>query len=226
MKTKPILGLISALIIAALGVGVYVIYGLSGNQSVQIASQAVSLSEPSEASCKFSAERGKLLDEAAVGELAAFRAVEEPLDMTFIEFNDKGGSKKTLADWNGTYVLFNLWATWCPPCREEMPFFEELQATKSSDKFQVIPVSIDLGTPEKPKAFYEEIGLKALPFFQDPSMEAFQQLRKKGVALGMPTTLLIDTNGCALGVLNGPAHWSSPDAINLIDAALSLEELS
>ncbi|MEM7068423.1 MAG: TlpA disulfide reductase family protein [Pseudomonadota bacterium] len=220
MNTKPVLLIVGALV--ALGLGVYVMFGGSGNLAQKFAGNALA---DSAASCELSAARGKELDVAAIGAVAAFRAIDEPLDVSYISFVDIQGEPKTLADWKGKTVLFNLWATWCPPCREEMPWFEELQVKKGGDQFQVLPVSIDLGDAAKPRQFYEETGLKELPFMHDSSMEAFHSLKKKAVALGMPTTLLVDTNGCALGVLNGPAHWNSPDAERLIDAAIGLPEL-
>ena len=215
MKTKPTFLTLVALV--AVGLGIYVMLDGSGNTGVAIAS-----AETREESCKLSVERGKSIDSAATGDVAAYRAVDEPLDMTTITFKDVDGNEKTLADWDGRFVLFNLWATWCPPCREEMPFLEELETKRGGEKFQVVPVSVDQGTSDKPREFMDSINVKAMPFLQDNTMEAFHSLRKKGVALGMPTTLLVDTNGCALGVLNGPAHWASPDAIRLIDAALEL----
>ncbi len=209
--------MIGVAVLGLLGVGVYVILATYGNQS-----DRQTAAETQQPSCELAVEKGKTLDQAAVGELAAFRGIEEPLDMSFITFKDSDGVNKTLEDWKGKVVLFNLWATWCPPCREEMPYFEELQKTRAGNRFDVVAVSIDLGSAEKPKAFYEQVGLTALPFYQDSTMEAFQQLREKGVALGMPTTLIVDENSCALGVLNGPAHWASDDALTLIDAALAL----
>jgi len=222
MNAKPIFLVVAGLITVA--VGVYVMLNTSGNTPSEVvlgqADNAVG------ANCALSQERGKSLDSSAVGQVAAFRPLDEPLDLTEINFKDENGNAKTLADWNNQFVLFNLWATWCPPCREEMPWFEELQVKKGGDDFQVVPVSIDLGDPAKPRQFYEETGLEALPFLHDSTMEAFQSLKKKAVALGMPTTLLVDTNGCGLGVLNGPAHWASQDAINLIDATIALAEIN
>lgn len=220
MKTKSIIfTLIAAVVVAS---GLYAILGQSGNtDEVNVAG------DTREASCQLSVERGKTLDPVATGDLAAFRAVNDPLDVVEVmTFKDVDGKEKSLADWSGKYVLLNLWATWCPPCREEMPWLEELEVTKGGDKFQVVPVSIDQGDKDKPLDFLNSIDIKAMPFMHDPTMNAFHNLRKKGVALGMPTTLLVDTNGCALGVLNGPAHWASDDAKRLIDAALGLESLS
>jgi len=223
MKTKPIILLLIAA--AVLGSGLYAILGGSGNTSTSVATaQTGELTR--EQSCALSVERGKKLAEIATGDLAAFRGVEDPLDMiTAISFKDGDGKAKTLADWQGRTVLLNLWATWCPPCREEMPWLEELEVTRGSEKFQVVPVSIDQGDKSKPLDFLNSIDIKAMPFMHDETMNAFHNLRKKGVALGMPTTLLVDTNGCALGVLNGPAHWASDDAKALIDAAVGLDKV-
>ena len=219
MKTKPILLTLVAAVV--LGSGLYAILGSSGNTSVDVATASGELTR--EQSCALSVERGKSIDAAATGDVAAYRAVEDPLDMTtLIGFKDKDGNEKTLADWSGRVVLLNLWATWCPPCREKMPWLEEFEVTKGGEDFQVVPVSIDQGTQDKPLEFMNSINVKAMPFMQDNTMNAFHNLRKKGVALGMPTTLLVDTNGCALGVLNGPAHWASDDAKRFIDAALGL----
>ena len=221
MNTKPVCILLATLL--ALGLGVYVILGGSGNTEQVIAGDA---NTSGVAACELSVKRGKSLDEVAIGAVAAFRPIDLPLDMSYISFSDESGNARTLAEWRGQTVLFNLWATWCPPCRAEMPWFEELQVKKGSEKFQVLPVSIDLGDVSKPRKFYQEAGLTKLPFMHDNTMEAFQSLKRKAVALGMPTTLLVDVNGCALGVLNGPAHWNSPDAERLIDAAVALPELS
>jgi len=217
MKIKSIL--ITLITAFAIGLGAYSLYGITSEGNIAQAS-----AENREEACALSHERGKTLDPKAVGDVAAFRALNEPLDLTYIKFNDIDGNPKSLADWKGQYVLFNLWATWCPPCRAEMALFNNLQKNKGSDEFSVVPVSID-HVDENPRDFYEFMKLDQLPFLQDSTMQAFHSLRKKGVALGMPTTVLIDTNGCGLGVLVGPAHWDSPDAVNLIDATLALEKL-
>ena len=208
MKLKPLL--VFSALAAIIFVGVYVMFKGSGNQHAS-------------ASCGKAAEQSVVLAEIATGELAAFRALDTPLDMSQIAFKDRDGNQTTLGAWKGKTVLFNLWATWCPPCREEMPYFETLQTDFGGDKFQVIPVSIDTGEMDGLLEFYEETGLKALPLFQDETMEAFQGLRRQAVALGMPTTLLVDENSCGLGVLNGEAKWASKDGVRLIKAAIDLE---
>ena len=217
MNTKPILLVVAGL--AALGLGVYVMFGGYGNSNT---AQIAYSSGSDTSSCAAAVEMGERLDPFATGEVAGFRPVDDPLDLSIISFLDGDGNAKSLADWKGKLVLFNLWATWCPPCREEMPWFEELQQAKGGSAFQVVPVSIDLGDPAKPKKFYEAKGLEDLPFLHDNTMEAFQILKKKAVALGMPTTLLVDENTCAIGVLNGPARWAGPDAFNFVDKAIAI----
>lgn len=214
MRVNPVLLFLVAIV--ATGLGIYVIYGGAGNDPVVTATNTGGAE-----SCAGSVARGQKLDPVATGDVAAFRAVDEPLNVSFLSFRDADGNSRTLADWKGRTVLFNLWATWCVPCREEMPALDALEKEKGSEKFQVVPVSIDLNSDEKPKAFYSETGLATLPFFHDGSMVVFQQLKERGMAFGMPTSLLVDFNGCVLGVLGGPADWASDDAFRLIDAAIT-----
>ena len=117
-------------------------------------------------------------------------------------------------------MLLNLWATWCVPCRKEMPALDALQAKLGGDKFEVVAVNIDTRNLDKPKAWLQEVGIKQLGYYADPSAKVFQDLKAAGKAFGMPTTLLIDPQGCELGVLAGPAEWASEDAVKLIEAAL------
>ena len=139
--------------------------------------------------------------------------------MASFAFNNDAGQAKTLADRSGKTVLFNLWATWCAPCRAEMPALDALQKELGSDTFEVVPVSVDLGEPTKPKKFYNDIGLKSVGFFHDSELATLNTLKKNGLAFGLPATLLIDGKGCVLGTLNGPAEWAGDDAKGLIIAA-------
>ena len=134
-------------------------------------------------------------------------------------FKDADGKPRTLADFKGRTVLLNLWATWCVPCRKEMPSLDALQAKLGGEDFQVVAVNVDTRNLDKPKACLQEVGVSRLGYFADPSMKIFQDLKAAGKAFGMPTTLLIDRNGCELGTLAGPAEWASDDAIRLIEAA-------
>jgi len=147
--------------------------------------------------------------------------LEEPRMLDGISFLDGNGNSKTLEDFTGKTILMNIWATWCAPCREEMPAFDALQKEFAGDDFAVVAVSVDKGESDKPKAFYEEVGIKNLPFYHDGTMNAFNTIRKENLALGLPVTLLIDENSCVLGSLNGPAEWAGEDARRLIGTALS-----
>lgn len=199
---KGVMAALVVAIVAAVGVGLYTQQGPGGNVAV----------------------RDGALDERVrpqiVGEVAAFRLLDEAVDLSALSFADKDGATVSLADMKGRTVLLNLWATWCAPCREEMPDLEELQTELGGERFAVVPVSIDAGEPAKPLEFYRETGLSTLPFFHDGTLKTFTTLKKAGLAFGMPTTVLVDREGFARGVLNGPAKWSSSDAVALIEEAI------
>jgi len=137
-----------------------------------------------------------------------------------LTFKDAVGADKTLADWRGRTVLLNLWATWCVPCRKEMPALDALQAKLGGPDFEVVTINIDTRDPDKPKAWLNEVGIQKLNYYADSNAKVFQDLKAVGKAFGMPTTLLVDPNGCELAALAGPAEWASDDAVKLVTAAL------
>lgn len=136
----------------------------------------------------------------------AFTFHEQPEPVPELQFVDGAGRAMTLADFKGKTVLLNLWATWCVPCREEMPSLDRLQANLGSPEFEVVPLSIDSGGLAVAKAFYQELGLTTLAVYADESGKAAQQLS----AVGIPTTLLINREGQEVGRLVGPAEWDAP----------------
>jgi len=162
----------------------------------------------------------KRLAPLARGELAAFRAADPPAKLDQLDFKAPDGTDVSLASFAGKTVLLNLWATWCAPCRSEMPALDRLQTAKGSDRFQVVAVNVDLHNPERARAFLDETGVKNLAFYSDPTSAIFAKLKKNGLAFGLPTTVLIDGKGCRLGVIEGPAAWDSADAGALIAAAV------
>jgi thiol-disulfide isomerase/thioredoxin len=125
-----------------------------------------------------------------------------------------------MEDWRGRTVLLNLWATWCVPCRKEMPSLDALEGKLGGPTFDVIAVNIDTRNLEKPKAWLNEVGVTRLSYYSDSNAKIFQDLRAVGRAFGMPTTMLIDPEGCELGTIAGPAEWASDDALKLIQAAI------
>jgi len=154
------------------------------------------------------------------GEVAAVSTGEAPRGLPELAFKDASGATKTLADWHGRAVLFNLWATWCVPCRKEMPALDALQTRLGGERFDVVAVNIDTRDPQKPKAWLKDVGINRLTYYADPSAKVFQDLKLADRAFGMPTTLLIDANGCEVGTLAGPAEWASDDAVKLIGALI------
>ena len=124
-------------------------------------------------------------------------------------FHDAAGQPKSLADWHGRTVLLNLWATWCVPCRKEMPALDALQQKLGAPDFEVVAVNIDTRDFDKPRAWLHDIGIGHLAYYSDANAKVFQDLKSVGKAIGMPTTLLVDPNGCEIASLAGPAEWAS-----------------
>jgi thiol-disulfide isomerase/thioredoxin len=187
--------------------GVYGIGRLTGNAAV-------------DAACQPAVETARHMAPLAHGEVAAVAVATAPKLLPALTFDDAAGATKTLADWRGRTVLLNLWATWCVPCRKEMPALDALQAKLGGPGFEVVSVNIDTRNPENAKAWLKELGVNKLAYYADNTAKVFQDLKAIGKAFGMPTTLIVDPNGCELATLAGPAEWASNDAVRLVAAAL------
>lgn len=153
----------------------------------------------------------------ATGAMAEFKPAAPAKPVAEIAFEDKAGTPIGLDAFKGRVVLLNLWATWCAPCREEMPSLDRLQAALGSAEFEVVALSLDRAGRDKAKAFLDQIGIGHLAFYIDPTMKAGRALG----ATGMPTTILIGRDGRELGRLVGPAEWDAKEAQALIRAALA-----
>lgn len=129
-----------------------------------------------------------------------------------ISFTDGAGQPKTLASFSGKVVLLNIWATWCAPCRKEMPTLDRLQEKLGGPDFEVVALSMDRAGPDIVKKFYAETGVTHLALNIDSSAKAMFTLG----AVGLPMTLLIDREGKEIGRLIGPAEWDSPDMVEFI----------
>jgi thiol-disulfide isomerase/thioredoxin len=203
-------------VVAATGASLYA-FGGAGNSFVS----ALLGQRPSAAvECADARARAPSLAPLARGEVAAVQMTERPRPATPLSFQNAKGETVTLADFKGRAVLLNLWATWCVPCRQEMPALDKLQGELGGPDFEVVAVNIDTRNPDKPKAFLKEIKVERLGYYTDAKAKIFQDLKVAGRAFGMPTTLLIDRNGCELAYLAGPAEWAGADAIALVKAAI------
>jgi thiol-disulfide isomerase/thioredoxin len=156
----------------------------------------------------------------ARGEVAAVQVAKTPKPLPNLSFLGPEGQAMTLADLRGKTVLLNLWATWCVPCRKEMPALDTVQSKLGGPDFQVVAINIDTRNLDKPRAWLAETGIKTLAYYADPAAKVFQELKTVGKAFGMPTTLVIDPRGCELATIAGPAEWASEDALKLLGAAL------
>ncbi|PWV98081.1 thiol-disulfide isomerase/thioredoxin [Hoeflea marina] len=173
--------------------------------------------------CETKAKTLAELKPLARGEVAAMAIREEATPLPALSFVDTDGAQKTLSDYRGQVLLVNLWATWCAPCRAEMPALSKLQADLGGAGFSVMPINIDTGDVAKPQAFLAEIGVDNLGLHRDPSMDVFNTMKKQGLAFGLPVTLLVGADGCLMGAMNGPAEWAGADAHDLVKAAIAAQ---
>ncbi|MBX3578655.1 MAG: TlpA family protein disulfide reductase [Rhizobiaceae bacterium] len=194
------------------GVAVYVSGGLPGNNGVELSA--------ADQACQANADRARSLAAAATGDVAAVVAADPPRSLSALAFKGPEAVDMSLADFAGRTVLLNLWATWCAPCREEMPSLDALEMQSGGDEFEVVAVNIDTGDDTKPKKFLQDIGIVTLGYYRDASMGIFNELKRQGLALGLPVTLLVGPDGCLLAHMNGPADWGGEDAARFVGAAL------
>jgi thiol-disulfide isomerase/thioredoxin len=206
--TRRIPYVIGTVVIGAL-IGLAGVYGFGG----------LKRNASGDSACASAVNLSQKIAPLAHGEVAALTMATAPLKLPDLTFDDADGQPKRLSDWRGHTVLVNLWATWCVPCRREMPALDRLQSKLGGKDFQVVAINIDTRDPEKPKNFLKEAKLTNLGYFSDEKAKVFQDLKAIGRALGMPTSVLVDAKGCEIGTIAGPAEWDSDDAIKLIQAA-------
>jgi thiol-disulfide isomerase/thioredoxin len=195
--------------IAGAVAGVYVSLAIYGKDGSEVA-----------AACADTPRIAEQVAPFVKGEVAAFRLADPPENLAAIAFKDPNGGDTSLGAFAGRTLLVNLWATWCVPCRAEMPTLDRLAADLGGEDFEVLAINIDLNNPDRARAFLDDIGVEKLEFYSDPTSNLFSDLKKQGLAFGLPVTFLIDEHGCRIGSVNGPAEWDSEDAKAMIGAAL------
>jgi thiol-disulfide isomerase/thioredoxin len=201
---------IAAVVVGAL-IGFAGVYGIGGLRR----------NATGDAACRGAVDLARKIAPLARGEVAALTMATAPLRLPDLAFEDADGKPRKLSDWRGRTVLVNLWATWCVPCRKEMPALEGLQTRLGGPSFEVVAINIDTRDPQKPKNFLKDAHLTRLGYFNDEKAKVFQDLKAIGQALGMPTSVLIDGQGCEIATIAGPADWDSDDAVKLITAAMN-----
>lgn len=157
------------------------------------------------------------LDAFLTGEMQNFAPNETPRAFKDFTFTNAAGDQEQLSDYKGKVLLVNFWATWCAPCRKEMPGLDQLQGDIGSDDFQVLAISQDLQGMEKVQAFFEKLGIKNLTAFNDKTVKSG---RTAGV-FGLPASILLNSEGEEIGRLIGPAEWDAPESKALIQHIIS-----
>lgn len=145
-----------------------------------------------------------------------FRLRQDPQPLLSPPILDEAGTTLQLDDFAGRVILLNIWATWCPPCRKEMPMLDRLQARLGGPEFMVLPLCIDDEGIARGRAFYDEIGIANLSLYWAESLRVQLAL----AFIGLPTTLLIDRQTREMARLQGPFEWDSKDALRQIGELL------
>jgi thiol-disulfide isomerase/thioredoxin len=156
-------------------------------------------------------------DEATVHPSARSKPYKEPRPVPATRFQDASGRQLTLADFKGRVVLLNIWATWCSPCRKEMPTLDRLQAALGGPSFEVVALSIDRDGMGMVRSFYDEIHVQSLAVYIDPSADVMQTLS----IIGVPTTMLIDASGREVWRHVGPETWDAADIVAMLRGTIA-----
>ena len=151
----------------------------------------------------------------------ALRLRNPPTQIADFAFEDGSGNKRSLANFRGRYVLLNVWATWCVPCREEMPALARLQQKLGGPEFEVVALSVDSAGADAVKRFFTQLGIDTLKVYIDRSLQANAALS----VVGVPTTVLIDPHGREVGRVVGPADWDGAEALDAIRRLVAGNEL-
>lgn len=172
--------------------------------------------EPPATQASTAAPQNAVTKVLSTGTMTAFVVKADRKPVPEIGFLPENGGETSLKAWKGRVILVNLWATWCAPCREEMPSLAKLQTEMGSPDFEVVAIAVDRKGLEASGKFLKEVGATALKLYADPSTEMLGKFQ----AVGLPSSILIDREGREIGRLAGPAEWDSPDAKALIKAAI------
>jgi thiol-disulfide isomerase/thioredoxin len=148
---------------------------------------------------------------------SVFSLFKSPQEIPELRFMNRKNREITLEAFRGSIVLLNIWATWCAPCREEMPALDRLQEELGGPDFHVLALSLDEAPPSVIRNFYDDLKIKSLFVYHDPTGNALLKLNLPGI----PATFLIDRNGRGIGYVIGPVEWDSPTIVKEIRSYIS-----
>ena len=161
---------------------------------------------------------GSALEELRDGDMMKLAVHEEPMEVSALPFAGPEG-EVTLADFQGKVLLVNFWATWCVPCREEMPSIAALGEAFPDENFTVITIATGRNPTPAIEKFLGEIGLDEMPVYTDLK----QRLAREMGVMGLPVTILIDRDGHEVARLQGGADWNSDSARAIVAALIGAE---
>lgn len=150
------------------------------------------------------------------GDMKKLSFHSEPKPVSEASYTMEDGSSGSLADYMGKIAVVNFWATWCAPCRKEMPMLSELQTELGGEDFDVVTIATGRNPPPAMKTFFDEIGVSNLPLHRDPKM---QISREMGI-LGLPITIILNRDGQEIARMQGDAHWNSDSAKAILRALI------
>ncbi len=154
------------------------------------------------------------------GDMRKLRFHETAQSVTTETFDHQDGGPGSLADYNGKITLVNFWATWCAPCRKEMPHLRDLQAEFGGDDFEVVTIATGRNDLMGMKAFFDDIGVDNLPLHKDPRSAVARDM----AVLGLPVTVVLDRDGREIARLQGDADWYSDNARDIIRALIDMSD--
>ncbi len=162
--------------------------------------------------CDSSSSQAVAATGPVAGKVRMFSLHATPRPVPALAFQNDSGKTVRLSDFRGKVVVLNVWATWCAPCREEMPTLDRLQAQLGGPKFEVVALSVDHDGSRGVQQFFRDIGVKYLRWYIDPTPRTLDELK----VFGLPATLLIDPKGLELGRLLGATQWDSPEMVRFL----------
>lgn len=142
-----------------------------------------------------------------------------PKEVSQNKFVTEDGGEATLGDYRGKVILLNFWATWCAPCRHEMPMLSELQSELGGEDFEVLTLATGRNMVPAMKKFFDEIGVTNLPLHRDPK----QAVAREMAVFGLPATIVLDREGREIARLQGDADWSSENARAILSAVIAMD---